>query len=276
MKFVYVDESGDSSQSDVFVMAGLLIDSHRLRKKTADFDLLLNALFEKHPGSPKELKTKSFINGRGGWNRIPPDERKQFLRSVCELATEKGDKIYGLAMSLSKFREKKSELPFNTTYWIMSEMFIASSIQKRMQTISRKKGITAMVVDDNKAEMPNLSEYLYKPHQWFDGLYQVKTAKRGKTVWTPRKEENRFEHIINTGFAVKSEHSSLVQVADAFCWVYRRAIELESEDEAYDGEKGFYLELKELLENNRINLGACVSCDVLEWYKSVKCDSWKL
>ena len=38
MKFVYVDESGDQGQSDIFVMAGLLIDAYRLRKWTAAFD----------------------------------------------------------------------------------------------------------------------------------------------------------------------------------------------------------------------------------------------
>ena len=31
MKFVYVDEFGDQGQSDIFVMAGLLIDAYRLR-----------------------------------------------------------------------------------------------------------------------------------------------------------------------------------------------------------------------------------------------------
>jgi hypothetical protein len=31
MKFIYVDESGDSTQSDIFVMAGLLVDAYRLR-----------------------------------------------------------------------------------------------------------------------------------------------------------------------------------------------------------------------------------------------------
>jgi hypothetical protein len=56
MKFIYVDESGDSTQSDVFVMTGLLVDAYRLRKYTAEFDKMIVDFLAKHPGSPKELK----------------------------------------------------------------------------------------------------------------------------------------------------------------------------------------------------------------------------
>ena len=58
MKFVYVDETGSDDHTDVFVMTGLLIDAYVLRKYTASFDKMLTAFLAKHPGSPKELKTK--------------------------------------------------------------------------------------------------------------------------------------------------------------------------------------------------------------------------
>jgi hypothetical protein len=85
MKFVYVDETGGRDQSDVFVMTGLLIDAYRLRKYTASFDGMITAFLEKHPNSPNELKTKAFINGSGGWNKVDPAERKKFLGEVCEI-----------------------------------------------------------------------------------------------------------------------------------------------------------------------------------------------
>src|SRR5436190_2102732 len=70
MKFVYVDETGDKGQTDVLVMTGLLIDAYLLRKHTASFDRMLTTFLAKHPGTPKELKTKVFINGSGGWSRL--------------------------------------------------------------------------------------------------------------------------------------------------------------------------------------------------------------
>lgn len=276
MKFAYVDESGDGSQSDVFVMGGLVIDHHRLRKKTADFDQILRDLFERHPGAPNELKTKSFMRGSGGWSTIPGDERLEFLRSVCSLAVDKGDKIYAIAISLSAFNDAKEDFPFGSTHWVASGMFVASLIQKKMQSVAGKKGITALVVDDNKAEMPKLSDQLYSPDYWFDGLYRIKKKKRGKNVWVERTDDDRLDHIVNTGFAVKSEHSSLVQVADAFCWAYRRSLELDTEDEAFDGEKDYYNELRELLNDSRICLGTCMPCDAKEWYSQVAYNGWKL
>lgn len=81
MKFVYVDESGSQGEGDVFVMAGLLIDAYRLRKHTTKFDEMITAFLAKHPGAPKELKTKAFINGTGGWSQsIPPNARRFLAR----------------------------------------------------------------------------------------------------------------------------------------------------------------------------------------------------
>ena len=45
-------------------------------------------------------------------------------------------------------------------------------------------------------------------------------------VWQGRAKKDRFDHIINTAFAIKSDHSSMVQVADAISYVYRRHLEL--------------------------------------------------
>jgi len=48
MKFVYIDESGERSQGDVFAMCGLMVDAYKLRKKTDDFDRRLGELFAIH------------------------------------------------------------------------------------------------------------------------------------------------------------------------------------------------------------------------------------
>ena len=103
MKFIYIDESGSRDQGDVFVTFGLMVDAYKLRKKTADFDQRLEALFAKHPGNRADFKTSRFINGKGGWREIDATERKAFLKSVCELAVENGGKIFGLGLSFTAF-----------------------------------------------------------------------------------------------------------------------------------------------------------------------------
>ena len=41
------------------------------------------------------------------------------------------------------------------------------------------KGLTIVIMDDNKAEMPAFSDALYDANTWFDGLYQLQKRQRG-------------------------------------------------------------------------------------------------
>lgn len=184
MKFIYIDESGDRGQGDIFVMAGLMVDAYKLRKKTEAFDRKLSTLFALHPGDKEDLKTSRFINGKGGWGKVNPEQRKSFLRDFCTLAAESGGKIFCYPLSFSAFETATAAgyaQPFGNNHWMASSMFIACLVQKRMQKIKNNKGLTIIIVDDNKVEAPKLSEILHQPHQWFDGLYQIKMIKKGNS-----------------------------------------------------------------------------------------------
>ena len=279
MKFIYVDESGARDQGDVFVMTGLMVDAYRLRKKTTDFDAKLEAIFARHPGTRGDLKTKRFINGAGAWNQVPAQQRKDFLREICELAVSNGGKVYGIAFSYDRFDDALAAdhgHPFADSYWIANAMFVSSLVQKKMQGVANAKGLTVFIMDDNKREMANLSDGLYKCSEWYDGLYQCRGTKRGKRIWLARKPKDRFDQIINTAFAIKSDHSSLVQVADALSWVYRRHLELKSQAEQYVGEKAFYQVLIDILEPQREKLGQCPKEPCVVFYQAACHDGWAL
>lgn len=279
MKFIYVDESGGRDQGDVFAMCGQMVDAYKLRKKTADFDEKLEVIFENHPGTRGDLKTKRFINGQGAWNQIPAQERKDFLREVCQLAVANGGKIYGVALSFERFDAALAGNhghPFGNSYWIAGAMLVSCLIQKKMQGVANAKGLTVFIMDDNKQEMATLSDGLYKCPDWYDGLYKCRTTKRGKSVWVNRKPKDRFDQIINTAFAIKSDHSSLVQVADAISWIYRRHLELKNVDEAYDGERAYYHELVAILEPHREKLGNCPKDPCLAFYQAARHADWAI
>jgi hypothetical protein len=278
MKFIYIDESGARDQGDIFVMAGLMVDAYKLRKKTEEFDRRLEALFALHPGNRADFKTSRFINGKGGWREVDAAERKAFLKTVCELAVENGGKVFGYGLSFAAFDAAAAadhEQPFGTNYWLASAMFTACLVQKKMQGVKNSKGLTVVIMDDNKSEMPKLSDGLYQGQAWFDGLYQTQGKKRGKTVWLERSKKDRFDHIINTAFAIKSDHSSMVQVADAISYVYRRHLELQNVAEAWVGEKAYYAELVAILEPARETLGRCPDAPCVEFYKAAKHPEWK-
>jgi hypothetical protein len=279
MKFIYVDESGSRDQGDVFVMCGLMVDAYKLRKKTEDFDRLLEAVFANHEGNRSDFKTSRFINGKSGWSAVDATERKAFLRKVCELAVENGGKVFGCAVSFGAFDAATAVgqgQPFGTNCWLASAMFTACLVQKKMQGVKNSKGLTVVIMDDNKREMPKLSDELYQGNAWFDGLYQTQGKRRGKTVWLDRSKKNRFDHIVNTAFAIKSDHSSMVQVADAISYVYRRHLELQTVAEVWAGEKDYYAELVAVLDPAREALGRCPDVPCVKFYKAAMHPGWKL
>ena len=279
MKFIYVDESGARDQGDVFVMCGLMVDAYKLRKKTADFDAKLEQLFARHPGARTELKTKRFITGAGAWGQIDAEERKQFLREVCELAVANGGKVFGIGLSFEAFDAAVNGghgHPFGNSYWIGSAMFTSSLVQKKMQGASGGKGLTVVIMDDNKREMANYSDALYDCDPWYDGLYQIQKRKRGALVWDGRTARNRFDHIINTSFAIKSNHSSLVQVADALSYVYRRHLELMGAPETYPGEQAYYAGLVATLDGAREKIGRVPNVPCIQFFNEAKHVGWPL
>lgn len=279
MKFAYIDESGSTEEGDVFVMAGLLIDAYRLRKYTNRFDQELAEFLAKHPGAPNELKTKAFINSRGGWSKVSADHRKQFLTDMCVLAAEVSS-IYGFGMSFERFNAACAIGTYTTpcagNYWALNGMFVSGLIQKKMQGKSNNKGLTVLIFDDNKIDMPKLSDGLYLAEPWFDALYQQTRKVKGGNQWSELKQPQRFDHIINTAFAIKSQHSSLVQVADAVSYVYRRHLELTTQSEAWPGEQAFYAGLVSRLDAKRERLGRTPKAECIDFYNAVKHPSWAL
>lgn len=279
MKFIYVDESGARDQGDVFIMCGLMVDAYKLRKKTEDFDHMLAAMFARHPGTRNDLKTSRFINGGGGWRNVPADERKNFLTDLCNLAVDNGGKIFGIGMSFAAFDAAIAAghgHPFGNNYWLAGATFTACLVQKRMQGVKNSKGLTVVIMDDNKAGMPSLSETIHQADPWFDSLYQVQTKRRGKTIWDTRNDNDRFDHIVDTAFAVKSDHSSLVQVADAICYVYRRYIELKTVAEAWVGEQAYYAGLVQRLERSREKIGRIPDLPSVRFFEQAKHGEWEL
>jgi hypothetical protein len=155
-------------------------------------------------------------------------------------------------------------------------MFIAALVQKKMQRMGKNKGHTVFICDDNKWEMANLSEALHEAHPWFDPIYQTSTKKRGKRIWCDVPAQERFDQIINTGFAIKSEHSSLIQVADAVSYAYRRHLELKSQNEKWTGEQQYFASLVDKLEPKREPLGRTADGQCIEFYEAVRHKEWAM
>ncbi len=279
MKFAYIDESGDSSQGDVFTMAGILIDAHKLRKWTADFDEKFRVMNSRHRKSSQDFKTKKFINGADGWGEVDPTERKVFLTEIVDMVICCG-KVHAFGLSFEKIDaiENNENFPKNqTNYWLASAMYISSVIQKRNQKEHNNKGHTVLIFDDNKRDITKLFEALHVCDEWYDGLYSVPRSVYKKTEWVIGSHE-RFDQIINTAFSIKSEHSSLVQVADIISYIYRRYLELKNQKENYTGENNYYSKLVAVLDKKREKLGRVQKPrqPCVEFYNHIRHPNWDI
>ena len=284
MKFAYIDESGDASHSDVFVMAGVLIDAYKLRKSTSDFDKKLNDLRGCHRSEPNDFKATWIINGKKGWEEIQFEERKKFIDEIVNLVVKVG-KVYAFSMSIKCFDvtvENFKCLPKNQKkHWVACSMFISSLIQKKMQKVSASKGLSVLIFDDNKKFMPKLSDGLYECDGWYDALYASPKKLKGKMVYEVELKK-RFDQIINTAFAIKSEHSSLVQVADILSYIYRRHLELSSlnencDDKKLEDEKKLYKGWVGKLDKKREKIGKLPkNSETIKFYKGICHPKWKM
>ena len=270
MKFTYIDESGDSSQGDVFTMVGFLIDATKLRKCTEAFDAKFQKLRDHHSLTKKEFKTKNFINGTNPWNRVPPEERKKFIHEMCNLVISSGS-VYVFALSFDKFRiatkNYESLSRHQKSYWVTASMFIACHIQKDNQKIKNNKGHSVLIIDNNSMYMPLLSDSIHKASVWYDGLYRE-----------PDSKNKRLSCIINTAFSINSKHSSLIQVADILSYLYRRHIELFTRNEKYKGERDFYYNLTNKIEKKRKRIGRFPNqnTDAVKFYQSIVPNGWRI
>jgi hypothetical protein len=155
-------------------------------------------------------------------------------------------------------------------------MLVASLVQQKMLKEERNKGLTVFIADDNKMEMSNFSDMIYTASDWFDPIYQeIRKKKNGEKEPIPVPAEERFSLIVNTAFALKSEHSSLMQAADAVSYIYRRHLELKSEVQAWEGEQAYFDGLAAKLDGIRERVGHRYgSC--MDFYKAIKYKHWAL
>ena len=218
MKFLYVDESGSHPETRYLVFFGTLIDAYKLKKVMHDVRPLLDAISDAYPTNLRELKSERMVQGRQRWGDVDADTRKALYRSLCHFIQVAG--VHGYAMVVDKeayvAKQCARQLPnWARTPWLTGAIALTAFVQRDHQNIKNNKGLTVLIFDDNKVELPKLSEQLVTPSPDMDEYYE-----------RPRRAE-AFDQIIDTAFAIKSDHSRLVQLSDACAYALRRTAEIE-------------------------------------------------
>lgn len=227
MKFLYVDESGNSNEDRFLTFFGVQIDAYKLKASMKVARPLLRDVANAFPENLRELKTSRMVNGKGGWRNVDPEERKCLFLRLCAFPSEVSGRGIAFIVDRERYADADNNCPgWAATPWLTGAISIAMFAQSLNQDLQKNKGLTVLIFDDNKVELPKLSSFLVESCPDVDEFY-ARSAKA-----------EPFDHIIDTAFAIKSEQSELVQVSDACAYAIRRKAELElgGEEEEWDGE----------------------------------------
>ena len=266
MKFVYVDESGNNNEDRFLAFFGIQIDGYRLKKAMREVKPVLEKVANAYPGDLREIKSSRMVNGKSAWRGVDPDIRKGLFLDLCGFPATIGARAYAFVLDRQPYNASnigQAQTPWRSTPWLAGATAIALFAQRTNQGDSNNKGLTVLIFDDNKVELPKLSEYLISSSTDADEFY-------GRTA-----KSDPFDHIIDTAFAIKSEHSTLVQISDACAYALRRRAELTigGREEEWNGETGF-IEKAFGLFSSRVQFPAKTwvknpSCDAACWIRDV-------
>lgn len=170
MKFCYIDESGTGNEPYA-VMAGVLVDSTRMRPTKEDWDHLLEQLSSIVDREVKEFHTRDFYAGNSPWRGLTGQTRSAVLSTIFEWFAERKHHIVFSAISRSTYSKQRAAHQFNkhlSGLWQTLALHVALAIQKHNQRLQRNKGHTVLVFDTHERDERALAELLLRPPAWTD------------------------------------------------------------------------------------------------------------
>ena len=239
MKFVCADESGSPPGSDAFVMCGLMVDADVFFRTSAECNKLLTDI----TGQGEEFKTSVFIKGEAYGKKFDPSDRIKKLTKLCEYLVDNSYSIFGTGLSFSAIKNARNEEDCRDPQKIarlFSGLFISELVQNRMHE-EDPNFRQAMIVFDHHSLWKGVSEKLKQGWAWKDELCLDHTKGFSEGSIQSREDLDRFDCIVDRKiYSVKSEWSSLIQMADIVSYVYRRYLDFwDKKEQICEGESAF-------------------------------------
>lgn len=216
MKFCYLDESGMGTEPYA-VMAGVIVDAHRMHITKADWNELLKVLTKIVEKEVKEIHTKDFYPGNGIWRGMSGEKRTRVIDAVFAWLQGRKHQVIITAVNKTKFfseYSKETQYCQVESLWSFMALHITLSIQRYFQSQKGNKGNTIMIFDNKDTEEQKYNELMLNLPDWTDAYYSRK-----------RKQET-IDQIIDVPYFVDSEYVGLIQVADFVSFFVRKHIEI--------------------------------------------------
>lgn len=228
MKFCYLDESGMGSEP-IFVLAGIVVDATRMHITKAAWTDFLGRLSKAARRRVSEFHSRDFYNGNGPWRGIDGAMRARIIEAVIRWVGDRKHKITFSAVNKKRFgtlRKTDKRLKDLDTLWCTAAMHAVLSLQKAHMGLSKNKGHTVLIFDNEDREEKRLTECVLDPPSWTDSYYS-RTRKQAA-----------LNQVVDVPYFVDSRWAVLIQVADLIAYILRVHAEIQEglADERYPGE----------------------------------------
>lgn len=217
MKLCYCDESGTGDEP-IAVMAGVLVDCHRMHITKAEWDGLLGTLSRLAKRAVPEFHTRDFYAGNGIWRGIDGPTRAAIITAICEwLSDRKHYVVYTSVCKATYFEQKALQfIPDElNTPWRFMGFHLVLSIQKYCQREKSNKGHTIFIFDNEERENMRFTDIITNPRAWSEEYYEKKNKQ------TP------LDQVVDVPYFGDSAEVGLIQLADFIAFFLRRYAEIK-------------------------------------------------
>ncbi len=225
MKFIYIDESGTGDEP-IGVMAGVCVDSHRMRLTKEHWSSLLSDLSKIIGRDIEEIHTRDLYSGNSPWRNLDGNQRSLIISTIFDWLQNRGHSIIYTVVNKTRFNELFQEEPFSSdvsTLWRFMALHLTLSIQRCFQGSPRNtnnrtinpSGMCVLIFDKKIREEKRFTDLILNAPDWTDSYYDKKLNQK------------KFSQIVDVPHFVDSRDVGLIQLADFVCFFLRRHVELE-------------------------------------------------
>jgi hypothetical protein len=217
MKLCYCDESGTGDEP-IAVMAGVLVDCHRMHITKAEWGGLLEYISGLADRAVSEFHTRDFYAGNGIWRGVEAGTRVAVISAICEwLAERKHHVVYTSVCKATYYQQKALQfIPDElNTVWRFMGFHLVLAIQKHCQREKSNKGHTILVFDNEEREHMRFTDIITHPRAWSEEYY-------GK-----KNKQAPLDQIVDVPYFGDSVEVGLIQLADFIAFFLRRYAEIK-------------------------------------------------
>jgi hypothetical protein len=216
VKLCYCDETGTGDEP-VAVMAGIIVDSHRMHVTKLHWAELLEELSDLTDHAISELHTRDFYGGKGIWYGVDGDTRSAVIGVILNWLKERKHQIVFSAVHKERYRGALAAgtIPAEVrTLWRFMGLHLIRSLQRALQGLPKNKGNTILIFDNEEREELRFTDLINNPPGWSDTYYRRS------------KKQEPLDQIVDVPYFGDSKEVGLIQVADFIAYFLRRHIEL--------------------------------------------------